>query len=330
VTAIRMMPAHSLRPLVSRPEHVAFCYRDERQYLDGVRSFVKPALETGAPVLVAVPAGRLEVLQEGLTDAGGRIAYRDLSVAGRNPGRIIPGLLLPFTEDGDCQRPFVVVEPVWPLRSTEEYTACVVHEALVNLVFAGRDAAFLCAYDVRGLSARMIRDVLRTHRAVRSPARLRISRGYTDPARTLAGFSPPLPAPPAGAESIAVIDERTLLQVRDLVARIAADAGLESERRQDAVLAVNELAANTIEHTSGPGRLSLWSQGPHLVCQLSDTGYIADPLAGRIPPPWDAVGGRGLVLVQELCDLVLIHSTPAGTTVRLHFLLPTPSSSTAA
>lgn len=89
------------------------------------------------------------------------------------------------------------------------------------------------------------------------------------------------------------------------------------------MLCVNELAANTIEHTGGPGLLSVWTDDEELVCQIDDTGHITDPLAGRVAPPWDAEGGRGLLLIHELSDLVLIHTGICGTTVRLHFTLPT-------
>jgi len=106
------------------------------------------------------------------------------------------------------------------------------------------------------------------------------------------------------------------------VGRQAIDAGLPGDTVEAVVLAVNELAANTIEHTDGPGLLSTWTEARELVCQIDDTGHITDPLAGRVPPPWDAEGGRGLLLIHELCDLVLLHSSPRGTTVRLHFTLP--------
>ena len=54
-----------------------------------------------------------------------------------------------------------------------------------------------------------------------------------------------------------------------------------------------------------------------------DAGYLEDPLAGRTMPTARQVGGRGLWLVHQLCDLVEIRSTPhEGTTIRLHTELP--------
>jgi hypothetical protein len=39
---------------------------------------------------------------------------------------------------------------------------------------------------------------------------------------------------------------------------------------------------------------------------------------GRTPPSPDQRAGRGLWLANQLCDLVQIRSTEAGTVVRLH------------
>ena len=35
-------------------------------------------------------------------------------------------------------------------------------------------------------------------------------------------------------------------------------------------------------------------------------------VAGRLVPASDGIGGRGLVIVHALCDLVLLHTTTAG------------------
>jgi anti-sigma regulatory factor (Ser/Thr protein kinase) len=92
------------------------------------------------------------------------------------------------------------------------------------------------------------------------------------------------------------------------------------------VLAVNELATNTVEHTDAPGEVRWWLEPDHrdpgtLVCEVRDSGHLADPLIGRIPPPSHVEGGRGLVLVNQLADLVQIHTVPGQTVIRLHFHL---------
>ncbi len=95
-------------------------------------------------------------------------------------------------------------------------------------------------------------------------------------------------------------------------------AGHGEHQTTIATLAVNELAANSIEHSGGTGTLTVWTNPEHLVCQLTDAGQLTDPLTGRIPVPPDALGGRGLLLVNQLCDLVRVHTSAAGTTIRIH------------
>jgi anti-sigma regulatory factor (Ser/Thr protein kinase) len=113
-----------------------------------------------------------------------------------------------------------------------------------------------------------------------------------------------------------------LVGVRDFAASRARRAGLAPRRVGDLVIAVGELAANTFAHTSGPGILALWVTGSKVICQVSDSGQLTDPLAGRLKPdPAKPGGGRGLWVVQQVCDLVEIRSSPAGTAIRLHLRL---------
>ena len=86
--------------------------------------------------------------------------------------------------------------------------------------------------------------------------------------------------------------------------------GWLEEAREDLVLAVNELVTNSVQYGGGGGTLRIWTEPDALVCDVRDRGYIDDPLAGRIAPPLEQHGGRGLWLVNHLCDLVQIRSTP--------------------
>jgi anti-sigma regulatory factor (Ser/Thr protein kinase) len=112
---------------------------------------------------------------------------------------------------------------------------------------------------------------------------------------------------------------RTLKVVRAMVVQCATAAGLDEDRVQDAELVASELTANSVEHGGGEGVLCLWRDATHLIIEVSDAGHIDDPLAGRRPVPPDSVGGRGLLLVHKLADLVRVHTGPGGTTIRVYF-----------
>jgi anti-sigma regulatory factor (Ser/Thr protein kinase) len=106
--------------------------------------------------------------------------------------------------------------------------------------------------------------------------------------------------------------------IRGSIATWAAEAKLGRERVERLVLSVNEVASNSIRYGGGGGTLRSWSESRTLVCEVRDGGHIEQPLVGRIQPTADQHGGRGLWLVNQLCDLVQIRSTPSGTVVRLH------------
>jgi anti-sigma regulatory factor (Ser/Thr protein kinase) len=61
----------------------------------------------------------------------------------------------------------------------------------------------------------------------------------------------------------------------------------------------------------------MWLERGAAVVQFTDRGTVRDPLTGRLSPPLDAAGGRGLYLVNQLCDLVQVRSSDRGTTVRV-------------
>ena len=113
-----------------------------------------------------------------------------------------------------------------------------------------------------------------------------------------------------------------LSYLRSLVLRHAREAGLTEGRANDLVLAVSEVAANTLRHTRSPGTLRIWRAHDELICEIHDEGVITDPEAGQRMPPPGATGGHGLWLVRQVCDLVELRSGEGGTTVRMHMTIP--------
>jgi hypothetical protein len=49
---------------------------------------------------------------------------------------------------------------------------------------------------------------------------------------------------------------------------------------------------------------------------VRDGGQITDAFVGRHQPPVEQPDGRGLWLVNQLCDLVQLRSSQSGTVVR--------------
>ena len=115
-----------------------------------------------------------------------------------------------------------------------------------------------------------------------------------------------------------------LSQVRALVLQQARQAGLTEDRANDLVLAVSEVAANTLRHTRSAGTLAIWHDDAEVVCEIRDAGTITDQEAGMRKPAPGASGGHGLWIVRQVCDLVELTSDANGTTVRMHMTLRPP------
>jgi anti-sigma regulatory factor (Ser/Thr protein kinase) len=298
--------------------HDAVRYRTPGELLSGIGRFVADGLAAGDPVLVVAPGETLDRIRAGRPDPGRQVSMLDMREVGRNPAGIIGQVLLGFARTHPGRRVRIIGEPIWPDRTDEEYPACVQHEALINSAFAGWDWHIRCLYDAARLRPDWLADAARTHPLIGTGDRITPSAHYQDPTTTTARFNTPLPEPPAGAVRLAV-RPGTLGLLRETVAEQAAAAGLPGSRAGDLTIALNELVTNSIQYGGGVARAAVWPAGDRVAGQVSDLGHITDPLAGRVPlPAGVAGGGRGLVVVNALCDLVRVYTRPGHTTVRVY------------
>lgn len=295
--------------------HPALFYRNSQEYLAGTVPFIQKGLAVGEPVAVAVPGSNLELLRAELGKSAEAVQFIDMKEAGRNPGRIIPKVLRAFADTHPSRRVRIIGEPIWPGRTPAEYPACVQHEALINTAFRGREVTIVCPYDAARLDAAVLADAYATHPVVVDTGREEYSDAY-DPDRVVAAFNQPL-ARPLRAAGFAFEAER-LPDARDFAVAQAKRLGLAGEREDDFALAVAELTTNSVVHGGGSGTVWVWGEGGQVLCEVTDSGQLSDPLAGRRPPLRDQLGGRGLLMVNYLTDLVRVHTGPEGTAIRFH------------
>jgi anti-sigma regulatory factor (Ser/Thr protein kinase) len=303
-----------LDPTEDGEMHLALFYSGPDEYVDGVMRFVTPALEAQEPVAIAVPPAKAELLR-GSINGHSEVEVFDMVELGRNPARIIPaveGMLA--RHDGALLH--YVGEPIWPGRSRDEIREATKHEALINLAWPGAHIRVLCPYDADALDPYVLVDAERTHPHLVRNGTTMPSTEYAGADVTL-GSGDPLPGAPPDALTLP-FGLPNLYAVRSLVSWIATQAGLVPDRIDDLVLGMNELATNTIRHAHGGGVLRVWRTPEQVICQIEDSGHIHDPLAGRHTPTLDTAGGVGLWAVNQLCDLVQVRATDAGTTVRVH------------
>jgi len=299
--------------------HAALVYRTPAEFTAGVLPFVEAGAAAREAVMVASQGRNLRLLRAQLDGLGERVAFADLTSVGPNPGRLL-GWMRQFAEQhhGQCVR--YVHEPVWPSRRPEEVGEVIRHEALINQILGSWRVSVLCPYDV-ALGPDVIASAEHTHPAVMRGGRHHASPSYDPHLLVPAEYDRPFADPPAGAAVLAYRDD--LARVRAFAAGHARRAGLPDRLVRDLVIAVGELAANTLVHTSGAGTMAIWATPQEVICQVHDSGRIEDPLTGRLrPEPSDLGGGRGLWVANQLCDLVEIRTGRYGTQIRLHMRLP--------
>lgn len=300
--------------------HEALIYGDEDEFLAAAHLFIADALAAAEPVLVALGAGRARSLKGSLGGDAGAAHFADMEALGRNPARLIPAwrrFLCEHAPDGRSAR--ILSEAAWPGRSSAELGECSRYESLLDLAFEGGQAwRLLCSYDARAMPEDVIETVRATHRFILDGAESTLNDALLDD-RAPRPFDGVLPEPARAPEELRFTRE-SLHELREFVARSARAARIGEERRENLQLAVNELASNSVTHGGGEGRLRVWTEPGALVCEVSDSGRIEEPLVGRVHPATDQPSGRGLWLVNHLCDLVQIRSTPRGSVVRVQML----------
>lgn len=299
-------------------EHEALLYAGNDDFVDRTAAFVIEGVDAGEPVLVMVGARKIELLRGALGADADRVRFVNMEEAGRNPARIIPAWRDFATENAEPGRSLRGIgEPIWAGRSDAELVECQTHESLINVAFADADGfRLLCPYDLTALPAAVIEEARRSHPIVSDGDVRWGSASYREEEAAVAGLDKPLPEPPADARELGFGLE-SLTSVRVVVADEAEAAGVESERGNALALAVGEVAANSVRHGGGTGRLRVWREPDAVLCEVRDAGRIDDPLVGRVASP-RAAGGHGLWLANHLCDLVQIRSFADGAAVRLH------------
>jgi anti-sigma regulatory factor (Ser/Thr protein kinase) len=297
--------------------HEAFLYNDDQEFFDRTVPFIDEGVATGDAVLVVLDRGRIDSLRS-MVSGHENVQFQDMAEVGLNPGRIISawvGFVAASLSEGRRMRG--IGEPIWSGRSDAEIQECQRHEALLNVAFGSTPGfTLICPYDRSALDDEILATAARTHPTVvndggRSLLSLEYEGTDIDP---FAGDLPGLSGPVEELDLAGL----TLDRVRRLVADHAATAGLDGQRAGDFVVAVNEAATNTVRHADGIGVLRLWRDDTSVICDVVDHGSIRDPLAGRLPAGVTDADGRGLWLINQLCDLVQIRSSETSTTVRMH------------
>ena len=295
--------------------HEVMLYDSPDTFVDGTAPFIRDAVDADEPIMVAIGAEKIDLLRSRLGADADQVVFADMAELGANPARIIPAWQEFVDAHAALGRPMRGIgEPIWPERSPTELIECQCHEALLNVAFAAAgDFHLICPYDTAQLDEEVIAEAERSHPYVGGA----LSGAYRGD-HAVPQFAAPLAEPPTVTLEHEITHE-SLVDLRHLTTAAAERAGLAPQRVHDLVLSVHEISTNSVRHGGGRGVLRVWREPEALICEVRDSGRIAQqPLVGRVRPSLSQSGGWGLWLANQLCDLVQLRELPHGSVVRLH------------
>lgn len=292
-----------------RYRHHAVPYDGQQAFLSCCSAVADRAANHDEQLMFLMSAAKVDALRGTLDSQRGDIAYLESDEHVRNPARLLT-LLDNFRAGGRERRCVSVHEPALAGTSATLAETRFGENVLNSPALQSWNLAVLCMYDATDLDDATRNEMHRSHPSVSGEE----GNPTYQPERAGMLFAEPLPDPPRDAQSHEVQD-RQLVPAREFV-RTNADE-LTPDRREDLVLAADEIITNSVEHGGGQCRIAMWNDDSSVVCDVQDTGHIKDPMVGRLGPTAESTAGRGLWLTNHLCDLVQIRSSQAGTTVRL-------------
>ena len=297
--------------------HQGLPYESNESLLGQVTGFLGPALDREEPVLIAAQSDRLSGFRTAFIGSRTHIDLAPMEEVGRNPGRLISIWSDFLDRHGAAGRTvWGIGEPIYAGRDEAEIEESEVYEQLLNGAFTEPEFNIYlgCPFDTASLPQNVLDDLTGSHPFIGSGVDSRANEDFLDNGRPERQLSPAL----IDNDEFVHFTKEGLGAMRKQLAEDARRFGVEEERIPDLVLAVNEIATNSIRY-AGSGSLGMWQAGERVICEVRDMGFIEDQLIGLRRPKLTEERGRGIWFAHQLSDLIQMRSKPSGTTVRIIF-----------
>ena len=294
--------------------HEALPYTGMSRFVSSSVTMLRDALDRDERPLIFAEPDRLANVRDELGPDLDGVTLIPTHEHGRNPSRLLT-MMHSFVLSGDDRRTTALLDSALPSHySAPRVQETQMSDAVLNLkALYGWPLSVVCLFDVAELDESAAAEMRRNHAVIRGETD---DNEDFDPDRVRTLYGRPLPPAPRNARVLEVADAH-LGEMRHVVHDAALGMGIAPDRVDDLVLAVNEIVTNSLRHADGRPTLRIWSDGSAAISEISDGGWLADPLLGRLAPDPARSSGRGLWLAHHLCDLVQIRSSSNGTVVRL-------------
>lgn len=300
-------------------QHRAARYACEDELLSITVPLVEDCVNRGEPVAILVGPDTEHRLRNELRSTAGLIHFPTPDAWLRGSGQaVVTRRARELRELIQWAGSATVIAEYDPMREQADGALWTETDAAMNIAMGALPATMVCLYPATLRSAGLDSAVRWNHQQLLDPdGQVRENPDYRIPAQVLTVN--PVPAPPALGSPTAELSFTPwqLVNVRSMVDEATARAGLASDRAEDFVLAVNEVASNAVEHGNGIALLQLWAQSDRLTCDVHSRGALAEPFPGLRPPHSGSPRGRGIWIARQLCDLLHVWSDGSGTHVRL-------------
>ncbi len=302
--------------------HRALIYEQPAEFVSGIRDFLRSGLTNEERTVVVADRRKIGWLHEDLGAAASSVDFLDAGDTLVRRGRAARSLIERLGEEALSGGPLrVVTEEDLSARPSHAVRDYLCMEAAANVAYRDLPISILCAYDASVASLEVLSACRSTHPETLRGGAVQASAEYRPPAEFIMASSAVV-EPPSDAAVLEIEAAEDLARARGLLRSEAASARVPAEDVADLVLAADEVLTNALVHGRAPRVLYVYGEEDALVCHVHDAGSGLDPLAAYLPPPEDALRGRGLWIARQTCDALEIASDSSGTHVRL-MILPT-------
>lgn len=303
----------------NRYQHHAVVFDTDDAFVDAIVPFVVEGIDAGEPILLALTAHSLELLDPHC-DLHDDLVH-DLGDLYRNPVTTIDFLLRRYRDLADAgSDAYRSVGAVPHPGIGADWHRWARYEAVLNRALAHLPLWAVCTYDARLTPSHVIDDVERTHPYLTAPDRQGPNACFENETSFLSSLGPPAGIGDRRPPDRTLVDP-TPVEAREMLEETLDAGGFGRQEIADLHVAVSELVSNAHRHGAGPVVVEYWTDPQRVEIAVRDRGNgPADPYAGWIPPAdlLASGGGRGLWLTHQLApELDLFTDDDRGFTARL-------------